>query len=124
MRYCTNCGAQLAEGARFCTVCGTRIENPVNEAFFELPDAPGEFELQNWTEQPPAPPATPTVAPAPQPTRAQVRQAAPAPSPRPAPVVPKKKPFILRAFLFIVGLVITAVILLVLYWLYQGYTSV
>lgn len=113
MRYCTNCGAQLAEGARFCTVCGTRVENPVNEAFFELPDAPGEFELQNWTEQPPAPPATPTVAPAPQPARAQVRQAA-----------PKKKPFILRAFLFIVGLVITAVILLVLYWFYQGYTSV
>lgn len=114
MRYCTNCGAQLAEGARFCTVCGTRVENPVNEAFFELPDAPGEFELQNWTEQPSAPPATPTVAPAPQPARAQVRQAAPK----------KKKPFILRAFLFIVGLVITAVILLVLYWFYQGYTSV
>ena len=27
-RYCTNCGAQLFEGNKFCTTCGNKIEQP------------------------------------------------------------------------------------------------
>lgn len=26
VKYCTNCGAELSEGAQFCTVCGTKVE--------------------------------------------------------------------------------------------------
>ena len=28
MKYCTNCGAQLSDDAKFCSVCGTRQEAP------------------------------------------------------------------------------------------------
>jgi len=28
MKYCTNCGAPLAEGARFCTNCGAKVPVP------------------------------------------------------------------------------------------------
>ena len=28
MRTCRNCGAQLDDDARFCTACGTKVEDP------------------------------------------------------------------------------------------------
>ena len=28
MKYCTNCGTQLSDDAKFCSVCGTRQEAP------------------------------------------------------------------------------------------------
>ena len=30
MAFCTNCGAELPEGAKFCTECGTKVPDPVN----------------------------------------------------------------------------------------------
>ena len=26
--YCRNCGAELSEGAKFCSRCGTRVQQP------------------------------------------------------------------------------------------------
>lgn len=31
MAFCTNCGAELPEGAKFCTECGTKIQEPVRQ---------------------------------------------------------------------------------------------
>ena len=31
MKFCTNCGAKLTEGAKFCTNCGTKIMDGNNE---------------------------------------------------------------------------------------------
>lgn len=31
MTFCTNCGAELPEGAKFCTECGTKVQEPVNQ---------------------------------------------------------------------------------------------
>ena len=42
MKFCTNCGAKLTEGAKFCTNCGTKImdgnnENKITEKKEQLP---------------------------------------------------------------------------------------
>ena len=71
MAFCSNCGAKLEEGARFCPECGTSVEaapkagTPVTPASAESPQ--------------------PTPQPAPQPTPQQVQQPAPQQAPRPVP---------------------------------------
>ncbi len=68
--FCTTCGKQLPDGARFCTECGAQLAAP-------------------------APAPTPAPAPAPAPVAVPVAAAptpAPAPVPTPAPVAaPKQK---------------------------------
>ena len=52
MKFCTNCGAQLPEGVKFCTECGTKfdVETPVQETpaepVYEAPAAPAEADKQ------------------------------------------------------------------------------
>lgn len=36
MKFCTNCGAQLPDGTKFCSECGQRIEQPVVQAPAEV----------------------------------------------------------------------------------------
>lgn len=67
MAFCSNCGAKLEEGARFCPECGTSVEaapkagTPVTPASVESPQ------------------------PSPQPTPQQAQQPAPQQAPRPVP---------------------------------------
>lgn len=55
MLTCSNCGASVREGARFCTTCGTRLNDPV------APDATGVW-ASPVTSEPPASSAESTVA--------------------------------------------------------------
>lgn len=32
MRFCTGCGAQLEDGAKFCSVCGQKVEPAQTQA--------------------------------------------------------------------------------------------
>ena len=36
--YCKNCGAEIREGAIFCTECGESVETIVNSSSLELPE--------------------------------------------------------------------------------------
>ena len=67
--FCTKCGAQLNDGARFCGVCGTPVSSP-NE-----PVAPGAGAT------PASAPTPVSAAPAVQPAPAPVVQPTPAPAP-------------------------------------------
>ena len=67
--FCTKCGAQLNDGARFCGVCGTPVSSP-NE-----PVAPGVGAT------PASAPAPVSAVPAVQPAPAPVVQPTPAPAP-------------------------------------------
>ena len=112
-RFCIQCGGALPEGAKFCPACGHLVaEVPEKTATVDAPAQTGEFILSQWDE--------PVSRPEPAPVQA-------APSARPSVQKDikkkKKRPFIVRAFRFIFGLVITAIILVVLYWFYQGFTS-
>lgn len=42
MRYCTQCGTQLADGARFCPDCGTAVDAGQAPAASESPAVPDE----------------------------------------------------------------------------------
>jgi RNA polymerase subunit RPABC4/transcription elongation factor Spt4 len=135
MAYCTHCGASLPDGARFCPVCGKAVatvtartsadgrgiiidapkgatvsisDGPEKSSSVEAPELKGEFTLSEWGEP------------------VETKQAAAASKEPPSGKKGKKKKrsFLGRVFRFIFGLIITAFILLVLYWFYQGYTSV
>lgn len=135
MRFCTHCGAQVPDNAKFCTACGTSIDAPDEatviisnpEETVEASAEEGEFTAASWQPQQ----ATPVSKPAP--------QAAPQPVARPAaqPVVQpvvreraepagKKKGFFHYVWLFLKVLIIAvlAVFLVVfIIGVIQGYTS-
>jgi len=68
MAFCTKCGSQIPDDAKFCTVCGTPRETAPKAA----PEAP---------KQAPAPEASaPKAAPAAAPAAGTYQQAQPAPS--------------------------------------------
>lgn len=70
-RFCENCGAELAEGQIFCSACGTRVDAPAA----------------------PAPAPDPAPAPAPDPAPAPVPDPAPAPAePGETSVLTEKSP--------------------------------
>ena len=64
MKFCTNCGAQVAEGSKFCTECGFRFpeqsaapvinEAPVQQPVYEAPvqQAQSVYEAPAQQEQP------------------------------------------------------------------------
>lgn len=97
--FCTNCGAQVPDGSKFCTHCGSPIAAapapapaPVPPAPAPEPVAPSAPEPAPAPEPTPAPPV-PEPVPAPEPTAAPVPtpvdeapQAAPEPAPMPEPV--------------------------------------
>ncbi|MBR5660004.1 MAG: zinc-ribbon domain-containing protein [Bacteroidales bacterium] len=137
MSFCIHCGTPLPEGAKFCPACGKRVATtsartspdgrgiiidapagatvsisggPEKTSTVDAPELKGEFTLSEWD----GPTADSRQGP----------QAAAVPAKRQDGRKEKKKrPFILRFFRFIFGLILTAIILLVLYWFYQGYTS-
>lgn len=97
--FCTKCGKELKDGARFCTGCGAALDG-----------APA-----------PAPTPTPTPAPAPTPTPTPAPTPTPTPAPAPAPYAPavgKKKmsggviALIVIAVVLAVAAAVLAVILL------------
>lgn len=77
--FCTNCGAQVPDGSKFCTSCGSPIAAAPAPAPAPVPSAP----------EPPAPEPVVTPAPAPEPIPAPPmpeQAAAPEPAPAPEPV--------------------------------------
>lgn len=72
MAFCSNCGARLEEGARFCPECGTSVE--------VTPKAGTPAGAES-----PQPSPQQVQQPAPQPTPQQAQQPASQPAPRPVP---------------------------------------
>ena len=72
-KFCTNCGAELPDGAMFCTECGTKLPPAEQQP---LP-VPVEDQIPVSVE-PPAPPATAQAYPE---------------TPAPAPVYPAPNPY-------------------------------
>lgn len=66
--YCPNCGKQLADTAKFCTGCGTKIDAPAPSA---APPYPAPPPLQPGAPQPPNESTYPSQYPAPQATAYQ-----------------------------------------------------
>ena len=135
MAFCIHCGTSLPDGAKFCPVCGNPVvttsartspdgrgiiidapkgatvsisDSPEKSSTVDAPEQKGEFTLSEWGE----------------PVETKQAAAASKESLSGKKGKKKKRPFILRLIRFIFGLIITAFILLVLYWFYQGYTSV
>lgn len=139
MRFCTHCGAQVPDNAKFCTACGTPIDAPdeatvvisdPEEEVVDASDVEGEFTAASWS---PEPAAQPVKLPQPQ---AQVRPQ-PQPQVQPQPVrpvqpvmkeVPKsgKKGFFSYVWLFLKVLIIAILAVMLAVFLrgvYLGYTS-
>ena len=148
MRFCTHCGAQIPDNAKFCTACGTPTDAPdeatvvisdpeePEEEVVDASDVEGEFTAASWSPEPAAKPApAPKPAPKPQPAPQPRPQPRPAPQPTPQPqpqptpqpaAAPKKKGFFSYLWLFLKVLIIAvAAVLLVsfLYGVYIGITS-
>ena len=90
--FCTNCGAQVPDGSKFCTHCGSPIAAAPAPAPAPVPPAPAPEPASA-----PEPVATPTPEPAAAPIPTPVNeapQAAPIPTPVPtaAPVPPAPAP--------------------------------
>ncbi len=103
MRYCSNCGAQNENDAKFCSSCGTQLEAAsaaeTKEAA-EVTETPVEAAAETPAQEP-APAPIPTPAPAPaqpyQPYQSQVQTEA---------ITPKGRTFGIIGF--ILGIVSTA----------------
>ena len=76
--FCTNCGAQVPDGSKFCTHCGSPIAAAPAPAPAPVPPAP-------------APEPEPVATPTPEPVVPSAPEPAPAPEP-PAPVPPAPVP--------------------------------
>ena len=72
MRYCTNCGSPLAEGAKFCTNCGAKVLSAPAQPQSPPPAQPQTPPAQQSAHSQPKPqepagaarkPAAPSVAP-------------------------------------------------------------
>lgn len=96
--FCTNCGAQVPDGSKFCTSCGSPIAAapapaPAPEPA-TTPEPPAPEPVATPVPEPiPAPPTPepvaapePVVAPAPEPAPMPEPVAAPAPAPEPVAV--------------------------------------
>ena len=105
--FCTKCGAQLPDDARFCSKCGAPVAatpepapapTPAPEPKSEPVPAPEPPEPAPAPEPAPTPEPEPAPAPTPEPVPAPVPSApepAPAPEPEPAPTpepVPAPEP--------------------------------
>ena len=50
MKFCTNCGAQLLDAAKFCIVCGQRIEQAVPAAQTPAAVTPAKVQAYDQPE--------------------------------------------------------------------------
>lgn len=88
--FCTKCGAQLPDDARFCSKCGAPVAATPEPAPAPTPAPEPKSEPVPAPEPPePAPAPTPEPVPAPVPS---APEPAPAPEPEPAPVPPAPEP--------------------------------
>lgn len=55
MAFCTNCGAPLPEGAKFCTECGTKVESTAEPEIRNVPDPQPVSEPQTVSDPQPVP---------------------------------------------------------------------
>ncbi len=86
MRFCTECGSKLGDGAMFCSNCGTKCQVQVEEPKAE-PAAGAEPEIiAEPAAVEPAIELEPAAEPIPQP------EPEPEPQPAPAPIVPPPEP--------------------------------
>ena len=53
MAFCTNCGAKLADDAKFCTECGTKVESVPSEPAVQ-PDSTPAASVNDYTYSTPA----------------------------------------------------------------------
>ena len=53
MAFCTNCGAKLADDAKFCTECGTKVESMPSEPAVQ-PDSAPAAPANDYTYSAPA----------------------------------------------------------------------
>ena len=85
--FCTNCGAQVPDGSKFCTHCGSPIAAAPAPAPAPVPPAPAPEPVVPSVPEPPAP-EPPASAPEPVATLAPepVVPSAPEPAPVPEPV--------------------------------------
>ena len=98
--FCTNCGAQVPDGSKFCTSCGSPIAAAPAPAPAPVPPAPVSEPVVTPAPEPapasepiPAPPTPeqvaapePVVTPAPEPAPAPESVATPVPAPEPVAV--------------------------------------
>ena len=94
--FCTNCGAQVPDGSKFCTSCGSPIAAAPAPAPAPAPSAPAPEPVVTPAPTPepiPAPPTPeqvaapePVATPAPEPAPAPEPVATPAPAPEPVAV--------------------------------------
>ena len=94
--FCTNCGAQVPDGSKFCTRCGSPIAAAPASAPTPVPPAPAPEPVVPSVPTPepiPAPPTPeqvaapePVVTPAPEPAPAPEPVANPAPEPVAVPI--------------------------------------
>lgn len=133
MRFCTHCGAQVPDNAKFCTACGTPIDAPdeatlvisdPEEAVVDASDVEGEFTAASWSPEPAAKPQTQL-----QPQARRELQPEPV---RPVQPVMKeapksgKKGFFSYVWLFLKVLIIAILAVMLAVFLrgvYLGYTS-
>jgi hypothetical protein len=97
--FCKDCGAALADGAKFCTACGAAVVAEAQPAPTPAPAAVDPAAIAA-TAPPPVPPPAPIPAPAP------VYTAAPAPSyvPQAAPVAKNNTPLLIGGGVGLVAL--------------------
>ncbi len=96
VRFCTNCGNQLSDGARFCRVCGTPVQQPQYAAPVQEPTpAPvqqAQYQQHVQVQQPQyaAPVQEPMTAPV---QHAQYQQPVQVPQPQYAEPMQAQQPF-------------------------------
>ena len=101
MKFCTNCGAQVAEGSRFCTECGFKFaEQPAAPIINEVPAAP--------VYEAPAPVQAPVQQPIPE---AAPVQEIPVQTEAPKAEAPKKEKKPLNKRLLIIAAVVIALLI-------------
>lgn len=106
MRFCSNCGAKLTEGAKFCTECGTRV--PAAET---IPIATGTAPVSYIPEEPPVvtpPPAPPQPVSVPSDSEKTPVPPPAAPDPVPDKVKAPKKKKLSPILFLVIALVIAA----------------
>jgi uncharacterized membrane protein YvbJ len=101
MAFCTHCGAQIPDGAKFCTSCGTPVAAPQPKSFVEAPAEAGEFAAIQWDEPGSEAQQQPYAQPAPAGKKEK-----------------KKKPFIVR---FLLWLILIAILAFAGYYIYDNY---
>ena len=85
--FCTNCGAQVPDGSKFCTHCGSPIAAAPAPAPAPVPPAPAPEPEPVATPTPePVVPSAPEPAPAPEPPAPVPPAPVPEPAPTPEPV--------------------------------------